>query len=378
MNDFLQNLPDINFAIKDPTTIQNEVISRFEEKLGRKLHPGDPWRQVLLGFVYYLSMQRANIDFTGRQNLLKYSTDGFIQNIGALLGVRQLQAAAAVTTLEFTLSTTLPSNFIIPKGTRATPGNDIHFATNEDVEVIAGQLTAAVNATCTQVGEIGNGFEVGRVNRLTDVFPFSQGVQNTTITQGGADTESIESLRNRIQLAPESFSTAGPDGAYEFWAKSVSQLIIDVSVETPSPGEVEVVPLLQGGEIPDQSMLDAVYAECTPRTRRPLTDLVHVRPPEAVYYPLKLTYFISRRDSAASLNIQQRVNQAIESYILWQKSKLGRSITPSTLVEMVKQAGASRIPLDDDMLYPKFQRLRHYEIGVADVEDMSITYGGLE
>ena len=129
MNTLLNNLPDISFAEKDASVIEAQVISRFEEKLGRNLAPGDPWRQVLLGFVYYLSMQRSNIDFAGKQNLLKYSTDGFIQNLGALLGVEQLQATPAVTTLEFALSMPLPSNIIIPKGTRVTPGGNIHFAT---------------------------------------------------------------------------------------------------------------------------------------------------------------------------------------------------------------------------------------------------------
>ena len=379
MSTFLDNLPDINFAVKDPAVIEAEIISRFEEKIGRRLYPGDPWRQTLLAFAYHISMQRNVIDFTGKQNLLKYATDGFIQHIGALLGVQQSEPAAAVTTLLFTISTTLPSNTIIPQGTRATPGGgSIFFATNTAVEIPAGELSVEVEATCTQTGELGNGFTPGQVNRLADPFPFNNTVENTTITQGGADTEDIERLRQRIQIAPESFSTAGPDGAYEFWAKTANQLIVDVSVETPYPGVVEIVPLLQGGEIPDQSILDAVYAKRTPRNRRPLTDYVTVRKPEAVYYPLKLTYFISRNNSAVSLTIGQQVNQAIEDYILWQKSKLGRNITPSTLVEMVKQAGASRVPLEGDMLYPKFRRLRHYELGVADVENIQITYGGLE
>ena len=378
MNTFLDNLPDINFAQKDPAVIEAEVIARFEEKLGRKLYPGDPWRQVLLGFVYYLVMQRNKIDFSARQNLLKYSTDGFIQHIGALLGVTQLQPSAAVTTLQFVLSAPLPHNTIIPAGTRVTPGGNVFFATNETVEIPAGKLYVITNATCTEVGAHGNGFLSGQVNRLTDPFPFHNLVQNITTTQGGADIESIESFRKRIQIAPESFSTAGPYGAYKFWAMTANQLIVDVSVKSPRATEVEIVPLLAGGEIPEQSVLDEVYAICSDDKRRPLTDLVTVRKPEPISYPIKLTYFIARRDSTLGLNIQQRIHQAVDNFILWQKSKLGRHITPSRLVEMAKQAGASRVLLDNGELLPIFKRLRHYEIGVADTNDITLTYGGLE
>ena len=41
MNTLLENLPDINFAEKDTETIAAEVISRFEQDLGRTLFRGD-------------------------------------------------------------------------------------------------------------------------------------------------------------------------------------------------------------------------------------------------------------------------------------------------------------------------------------------------
>jgi len=374
MNTLLSNLPNINFAEKDTAIIEAEVIARFEEKLGRPLAAGDPWRQVILSFVYYLSLQRNNIDFTGKQNLLKYAGDGYLQHLGALLGVEQLQASRAKTTLEFTLSTTLPSTTIIPKGTRATPGNSIFFATDEDIEIPSGSRVGSVSATCNQDGIIGNGFLEGQVNRLIDSFAFNSSVTNITITQGGADVESLEALRMRINIAPESFSTAGPYGSYEFWAKTANQLIIDVSVMSPSPGVVEIVPLLQGGEIPSQTILDEVYNICNDDRRRPLTDYVKVRPPEPVYYDIEFTYFIARSSLAFGLNLQQRVDEAVQDFILWQKSRLGRDINPTRMIEMVKSTGIKRIDMYD--LKPAFTKLRHYELGVC--QNVNVIYGGIE
>lgn len=376
MNSFLENLPNINFAEKDVAVIEAEIIAHFEKSIGRTLFPGDPLRLLLLTFVHYLTQQRNIIDFAGKQNLLKYATDGFIQNIGALVGTTMLEPMPAVTTLEFTISTILPNNTIVPKGTRTTPGNNIFFATTEDVEIIAGDHKVIATAVCTQVGSIGNGFLPGQINRLSDPFPFHSSVQNTTTTQGGTDRESLESFRERTRLAPESYSTAGPYGAYEYWAKSASQLIIDVSVKSPSPGVVEIVPLLQGGEIPTQSILDEVYAACNDDQRRPLTDHVVVRAPETIKYSLEFTYFIARIDSAIGTTIQQRVYEVVENFILWQKSKLGRDINPTRLIEMVKSAGVKRI--DMYTIQPSFTVLQYYELGVADLNSINVIYGGLE
>lgn len=371
-SNFFKSLPDIDFAQKDPAVILAELVAKFEQEVDRTLFPGDPLRLLLNTFTYYLVLQRSLIDFSGKQNLLRYSQDGFIQNLGALLGVVQNVARPAVTTIEFTLSTTLPNATLIPRGTRVTPGNKIFFATTEDVEIAAGALNVRTLAECTEAGTIGNGFLVGQINRLVDTFPFNYSVTNVDKSAGGADIEGLESFRERIRLAPESFSSAGSYGAYIYWAKTANQLIIDVSVESPSPGVVEIIPLLQGGEIPTQSILDEVYEVCNADTRRPLTDQVIVRSPEVAEYSIDLTYYISRSNAAMGLSIQQQAAQAVNDFILWQKLALGRDINPSQLTKMLMKSGVKRVEIRE----PVFTPLRYFEIGVADMEN--VVYGGLE
>jgi len=375
MNSLLDNLPDINFAEKDVATITAEVIARFEKDSGRTLFPGDPLRLLILTFIYYLSLQRSKIDFSGKQNLLRYAKDGFIQNIAALVGTTQLEPRPALTKLKFTISTTLPNPTLIPAGTRATPGNKIFFATTESVEIPAGELSIIADAECTQDGTIGNGFLPGQINRLTDTFRFNYSVENIEETHGGADTEEIEAFRERARMAPESFSTAGPYLSYVYWAKTANQLISDVEAKSPSPGVVNVVPLLEGGEIPSQSILDEVYRICSADQRRPLTDHVIVSAPEVVNFDIALTYYISRRNAAVGLNLQQAVEDAVQEYAFWQKSKLGRNIEPSMLVKMVRRVG---VRVDLDTVLPEFKALEYFQIGIADMENAKITYGGLE
>ena len=372
MSTFFENLPEVNFAEKDTNLIVSEMISDFEAVAGRKLFPADPMRLLILGFANYTAMQRNKIDDSAKQNLLKYAREGFLENLSALLDVKRLEASAAVTTLRFTISAVQSSNLTIPKGTRVTPGNKIYFCTVEAVDIEQGQIHAEVKAECTEAGEVGNNFYPKQINKLADSFPYFQSVENITMSQGGSDIENLDSLRERTRTAPESFSSAGPYGAYQFWAKTASQLITDVSVESPEPGVVEIIPLLKNGEIPSEDILDKVYVECNDSSRRPLTDMVRVRIPEEVKYNISLKYYISRTNSSLGLSIQNKVNEAVQNYSVWQKSALGRDINPSELTRAIMASGAKRVEVQE----PIFQRIEYYQIAL--IEQISLVYGGLE
>ncbi|NIK10165.1 phage-related baseplate assembly protein [Xanthomonas arboricola] len=52
--------------------------------------------------------------------------------------------------------------------------------------------------------------------------------------------ESDVAFRRRIQLAPEGFSVAGPEGAYIYHALSAAADVMDASATSPAPGQVLV------------------------------------------------------------------------------------------------------------------------------------------
>jgi len=204
-------VPEVDFAVKDPAVIQSEVLANYEAEFLRltgivkNLAPGDPVRLHLLVVCNWLSHQRTIIDFTGKQNLLKYASGDFLDNLGALYGERALRlpAAAAVTTLRFTLPIALAFDAVIPSGTQAQAPNSIIFATTEDGILPAGVLTVDVPAEATLEGSIGNDLAPGQINSLVNWNqPFSVTVSNTTTTSGGADEESDDQYRYRIWLAP--------------------------------------------------------------------------------------------------------------------------------------------------------------------------------
>lgn len=381
-SDLFPGLDDISFAGKDPAEIEEAVITGYESAAGRSLAKGDPVRLFLEAVALVIIQQRALIDYTGKQNLLAYAEGNKLDHLSAYLGVTRLAASSAATTLRFTLSEAQPAAIIIPAGTRVSPGGgELLFATVEDFEIPAGETEALILAQCETAGTAGNGFVAGQVRKLVDPFPWEMTVTNITETSGGADVENDENLRERTQIAPESFSVAGPKGEYIFHARSAHQSIVDVAVLGPDdsteehvikPGNVEIYPLLTDGKLPSQEILDAVLEACSAEDVRPDTDYVHVLTPQIVFYDLSVSYWIDRTNATRAASIQSAVQQALEGWIAWQRTRLGRDINPSELTRRMVAAGAKRV----EIASPFFTVLSAREVAI--LNGNTVTYGGLE
>ena len=142
----LENIPDITFIDDlDVKDIQDQMVRDYEEKYeeitGEKanLAKADPYRLIL----YACSMQQIQalkfLDEMGKQNLLKYAETAFLDQIGALRGIKRLEGSAAVTTLRFLLPSERNSVTAIPTETRVN-GGDFYFSTDQYAEIPAGEL----------------------------------------------------------------------------------------------------------------------------------------------------------------------------------------------------------------------------------------------
>lgn len=368
----LKTLPEIAFAERDASTIQSGIIQSFEALTGSQLAAGDPRRLFLLTLAAIIIQQRAIIDQSAKMNLLAYANGDYLDHIGVLVGCERIKAASAWTTLTYRLSAERMQATVIPKGSRVTAGDRIYFATKEDLAIPAGSMTGTVRAVCMTTGEIGNNYAIGELTVIVDPVPFVASVANTTVSVGGAEEESDDAYRARIQEAPESFSCAGSEGAYAYWAKTASALITDVAVISPEPCRVNVYPLLEGGALPSREIIDAVDAVLNKKTVRPLTDFVTVEPPVVKEYEIILTYYIDTEDSTGAASIQAAVDTAVEKYILWQKTKLGRDVNPTELYYRIRAAGAKRA----EIASPSFMTVQNYEVAIGRIT--SIVFGGLE
>lgn len=374
------NLPEINFVTADKEVVENEVFALYTTITGRKLAPADPIRLFLLAITNIVILLLNRINDTGKQNLLAYARGANLDHIGIALGVERLQATGAVTTMKLTASMARPEGIAIPKGTRFTSGDGAFFALTEPYYLSANETSILVKAVCTEASVKGNGYPIGSITTLVDPIPYIASVTNTTISEGGADVETDDAFRERIREAPESFSCAGAEGAYEFFTKKASALISSVKVVSPKPGDVVVYPGLVSGEIAKAEILTLVETALTDKKVRPLTDNVSVKAPIAKNYSINLQYYIDSDNAYYADTIKARVDEAVTDYTKWQSGKVGRDIIPSELIRRIMEAGAKRVTVTS----PSFTVVKDgrkedgYQVELAQCTSKTITYGGVE
>ena len=369
----LTALPDVHFAPQSASETEAAVITAYEAIAKVTLQPGDPVRLFLETLAYTLCVQNSLIDLAGKQNLLAYASKEHLDHLGALMGVARIPAQSARLSLRFVLGEPLGFAVPIPEGTRvATKDGQIAFATVSDSEIAAGELQVDVAALCTTSGAQATGLVPGQVTQLVDPIPYVVSVSNTTTSVEGADIEDDERLRERIRLAPETYTVAGSTGAYEARVLAVSADIEAVSVTSPEPGVVDVRFTLTGGELPDAAMISLVSEAISGETVRPLTDTVLVDAPDVVPYALKGKWFLRRSDATLLASVTSAVDNAVETFRLWQRSKPGRDINPTRLISLVERAGAKRVELESPVFTPLGK------VAVARETAVELLFGGLE
>ena len=359
-------LPDIDFVDTNAEATLDRIVQGYEAAAGRKLGEADPIMLFLKTIAYENVLLRNAIDFTGKQNLLFYAEGDYLDHLGFLLDIERNEAKNSLTTLRFTLASAQTSNIIIPLNTKVSDGN-YTFQTTEVTQIVAGQLTVDVGAESVISGDETNNISIDRINQFIDVIPYVEKVSNLTDTSGGANTESDDSYKKRIALAPSSFSVAGPYEAYKFWALTANQNIIDVAVvnkeertqDIQYAGIVEVYPLIKSGQPATLEILGQVLEILSNKKVRPLTDKVETLAPIQVDYTIDLKYYIHTDDGANANIIQSKVSNAVQDFVKWQYEKLGRDINPSELTRLIVNAGAKRV----DIISPIFTALDEFEIG---------------
>jgi phage-related baseplate assembly protein len=368
------NLPGVDFLETDASAIKSGIILGYEAVAKRSLADGDPVRLFLLTVADVIIQLRNKANIAAQQNILSYARGEYLDAYGVNMACPRLGESYAITTFQFTLAQALGSPFVIPAGFEITNGI-ITFATDAELIIETGQTTGTMTATCTTPGKDGNEYLPGQIDTIVRPLTFLAAAVNTVTTSGGADEEDDAKYAARLRLAPNAFSVAGPTKAYLFHTYSANPAIIDVEAVSPEPGEVDVYPLLVGGMLPTQDVLDAVAEYLNGETIRPLTDYVQVLEPEAVNYAINVEYWISNNDRASAETIKTNVIRAVEEYRLWQQTKLGRDIQMDKLISMVIDAGAARV--DMSTISPStYQTLDRNQ--VAQCTGVTITYRGFK
>lgn len=344
------NLPDVDFFEKDPDKILLEMLNHIYEKTGLEFERADPRRKFVEGLAAFVSFEHNRHDFAIKQNLLAYAEDNALDLKGDELQTPRLQETPAKTSFKIVLDVNRTTALVIPSNTRFKLANT-YWENKETVVIPVGIHEQEIEVECTDVGTAGNDYLPGEKVTAVTPLPFVVSIENLLVTSGGADIEENDPYAGRIRLAPEKFSTAGPELAYAYFALSASQDITDVKVDNPSPGVTRILVLLKDGELPQQQHLDAVLEKCSATDVRPLTDSVIATAPNVVTYDVHVQYWLPKSLEAMANLLIPKIEARFAEYLAWQKSKIGRDINPTELSDRLKNIdentkGAARVEID--------------------------------
>ncbi|MCW1386443.1 baseplate J/gp47 family protein [Acinetobacter baumannii] len=219
-------------------------------------------------------------------------------------------------------------------------------------------------ATNNDLDQVGANFNVVRL--------VIKPADNTKTPPIAAVMESDDAFRERIQLAFDTLSVAGPEAAYKKFARDADGRVGDVSVVSPQPAYVTLTILqadsLTGSASPElvQIVTNAVSAEDV----RPIGDRVTVQSASIINYAINAKLYIGKDPEAATL-LQQAIAN-VTAYATKQK-RLGRSIRMSAIYAALHIDGVSRVelisPTADVVLTPA---------QASYCTSISVTIGGVE
>jgi phage-related baseplate assembly protein len=161
-----------------------------------------------------------------------------------------------------------------------------------------------------------------------------------TVRQAG---ETDDRFRRRIQLAPEAFSVAGPEGAYQYHTLTVAPWARDVSAVSRRPGVVRVTVLKEGLDpMPVLAEREAIRLHLRDEAIRPLTDVVEVMAPA-----IRRTRIVAKLTLYPGPDAQVVRQRALAAVTAWMEKNrmLGMNLRRSALYAALHQEGVHSVDL---------------------------------
>lgn len=228
---------DYKFVETDSEKILSKLIQKYEEITGHTLKPSEPDRLFISWVTNIIVSERVNQNYAGNQNIPSRAEGANLDALGEFLySLKRKAAQSAKCIMRFDISAAQSTSISIPSGTRVTDkSQNLIWVTTEDALIPIGETYTEVMVQCQTAGTIGNEYAIGQICVLLDVnnILYFSSCANITESDGGAEEQDDTSYYNSMRAALDSYTTAGAQGSYEYWAKSVSDEIQDVRAISP-------------------------------------------------------------------------------------------------------------------------------------------------
>jgi phage-related baseplate assembly protein len=154
-----------------------------------------------------------------------------------------------------------------------------------------------------------------------------------------------DALRERVQLAYEGLTTAGPRNSYILHARNASALVADAAAESPSPAWVTVTVLsLDGDGTASPELLATVADALNDEDVRPLGDRVTVQSAQVLPYRIDAVLHMKGpgpESDAALAEAERKLAAWINP-----RKRLGVEVARSAIDAQLHVAGVARVELD--------------------------------
>ncbi|WP_433898200.1 baseplate assembly protein [Pseudomonas sp. PSE1(2024)] len=158
--------------------------------------------------------------------------------------------------------------------------------------------------------------------------------------------ESHDALRERVQLAYEGLTTAGPRNSYILHARNASALVADATAESPKPACVDVTVLgLEGDGTAGPQILALVAAAVNDDDVRPVGDRVTVRGAEILRYRVDAVLHMKGTGPENDAALTEAIRR-LEAWIN-PRRRLGVEVARSGVDAQLHVAGVGRVELKD-------------------------------
>lgn len=226
---------EYQFLSTDTAALESLMIAAYEKLMGVSVKPASPDMLFIKWVASIILQERVKCNYVGNQNIPSRAEGENLDALGELFYVADRpDAQAAVCVMRFHISEAQGTAILVPAGTRVTDiSATLYWETVQDAYIAIGDTYVDVQVRCQTVGTEGNGYAIGQINTIVDLYDYYSACENITVSDEGADRASDEEYYEIMRASMDAYSTAGAAGAYEYHAKKVSTEIADVKAVRP-------------------------------------------------------------------------------------------------------------------------------------------------
>lgn len=306
----------------DYEVLLEENINRIKTKFPTwQPLESDDWMPLIESFTYKEVLLRARINESIKAMLLATSKGSDLDNLAAGLDIERLPGTNPYAPYEFELSKTAASDVVIPANIILSSEDGVFKGhLKESLTVPAGET----KITGTVELDLNIEYSEAKTEIITSPLPYVLKAKSLEPFNHGSLPESDDELVERYLLSLRRFSTAGSVGSYKFHAMSADERVDDVSVDSPSPGVVNVY--LASSDGVDQVMIDRVLSVLSHEKVRPLTDTVNVSAANII--TINISAAITVFDLAQAAAIENSIRSNFQ-----RRFKIDQNFTMSDIVK---------------------------------------------